>query len=113
MKNGRLSDFMRRDGTRTVLSSIVSILIGLVVGAIVVFVVGLTSDNLTLTSAWEGIRLIFGGLQPLGIVLDEKRNSERGGERIISTDDSDVVILIIPTNEEYMIARDTYELVHQ
>ena len=58
-------------------------------------------------------RLIFGGLQPLGIVLDEKRNSERGGERIISTDDSDVVILIIPTNEEYMIARDTYELVHQ
>ena len=58
-------------------------------------------------------RLIFVGLQPLGIVLDEKRNSERGGERIISTDDSDVVILIIPTNEEYMIARDTYELVHQ
>ena len=58
-------------------------------------------------------RMIFTGLQPLGIVLDEKRNSERGGERIISTDDSDVVILIIPTNEEYMIARDTYELVHQ
>ncbi len=66
MKNGRLSDFMRRDGTRTVLSSIVSILIGLVVGAIVVFVVGLTSDNLTLTSAWEGIRLIFGGLFSTG-----------------------------------------------
>ncbi len=58
-------------------------------------------------------RLIFAGLQPLGIVLDEKRNSTRGGERIISTDDSEVAILIIPTNEEYMIARDTYELVHQ
>ncbi len=58
-------------------------------------------------------RLIFGGLQPLGIVLDERRNSERGGERIISTDDSEVAILVIPTNEEYMIARDTYELVHK
>ena len=58
-------------------------------------------------------RLIFGGLQPLGIVLDERRNRERGGERIISTDDSEVAILIIPTNEEYMIARDTYELVHK
>lgn len=58
-------------------------------------------------------RLIFAGLQPLGIVLDEKRNRERGGEREISTDESPVRIIIIPTNEEYMIARDTYELVHQ
>ena len=32
-------------------------------------------------------------------------------ERIISTDDSAVQIIIIPTNEEYMIARDTYEIV--
>ena len=66
MKNGRLSDFMGRDGTRTVLSSIVSILIGLVVGAVIVLIVGLTSDNLTLSSAWEGIRLIFGGLFSTG-----------------------------------------------
>ena len=60
MKNGRLSNLASRDGTRTVLASIVSILIGLVVGAIIVLIVGLTSDNLSLTSAWEGIRLIFG-----------------------------------------------------
>ena len=58
-------------------------------------------------------RLIFAGLQPLGIVLDEERNRQRGGERIISTDESPVIIAIIPTNEEYMIARDTYELVHK
>ena len=57
-------------------------------------------------------RLIFSGLQPLGIKLDLQKNKERGGERLISTDDSEVQIIIIPTNEEYMIARDTYEIVH-
>ena len=57
-------------------------------------------------------RMIFSGLQPLGIVLDEEKNRHRGFERIISTDDSAVQIIIIPTNEEYMIARDTYEIVH-
>lgn len=66
MKNGRLSEFAGRDGTRTVLASIVSILIGLVVGAIVVLIVGLTSDNITLTGVWEGIRLIFAGIFSTG-----------------------------------------------
>lgn len=58
-------------------------------------------------------RMIFTGLQPLGIVLDHERNKMRGGEREISTDDSDVQILVIPTDEEYMIARDTYEIVQE
>ncbi|WP_172135804.1 acetate/propionate family kinase [Adlercreutzia sp. ZJ473] len=58
-------------------------------------------------------RLIFAGLQPLGIKLDLQKNKLRGGEREISTDDSEVQILIIPTNEEYMIARDTFEILHE
>lgn len=58
-------------------------------------------------------RLIFAGLQPLGIVLDLEKNKERGGERVISTDDSAVQILVIPTEEEYMIARDTFDIVHE
>ena len=58
-------------------------------------------------------RMIFAGLQPLGIVLDEAKNRERGFERIISTDSSPVSIIVIPTNEEFMIARDTYELLHE
>ncbi len=57
-------------------------------------------------------RMIFTGLQPLGIKLDEEKNRARGFERVISTDDSEVLIIIIPTNEEYMIARDTYEILH-
>lgn len=58
-------------------------------------------------------RLIFAGLQPLGIELDFERNRERGGEREISTDESEVQILVIPTDEEYMIARDTFEIVQE
>ncbi len=58
-------------------------------------------------------RMIFSGLQPLGIKLDLEKNKGRGGERMISADDSSVQIVIIPTDEEYMIARDTYEIVHE
>ncbi len=58
-------------------------------------------------------RMIFAGLQPLGIELDFERNKLRGGEREISTDDSAVQILVIPTDEEYMIARDTFEIVQE
>ena len=59
-------------------------------------------------------RMIFTGLQPLGIILDEEKNRQRlRGEREISTDDSEVRIVIIPTDEEYMIARDTYQLVKE
>lgn len=57
-------------------------------------------------------RMIFAGLQTMGIVLDNERNSSGPREREISTDESEVLIVIIPTDEELMIARDTYELVH-
>lgn len=58
-------------------------------------------------------RMIFAGLQPLGIVLDLQKNKGRGGEREISSDDSQVQILVIPTDEEYMIARDTFEIIQE
>lgn len=59
-------------------------------------------------------RMIFAGLQPLGIKIDlEKNRKGLRGEREISTDDSEVRIVIIPTDEEYVIARDTYQLVKE
>ena len=58
-------------------------------------------------------RMIFSGLQPLGIILDEEKNRARGFEREISSENSQVKIIIIPTNEEYMIARDTYDILHE
>ena len=57
---------MQRDGTRSVLASLLSILIGLVAGALVVFLVGLFNKSMSLKSAWEGIQLIFLGIISTG-----------------------------------------------
>lgn len=50
-------------------------------------------------------------LECFGIKICEKRNSVRGEEALISTDDSKVKVYVIPTNEELMIARDTKAIV--
>lgn len=62
----RLTTLYNKDGTRTVLASILSILIGLAVGSIIVLIVGLTSSNLSGRSAWEGIRLVLFGILSTG-----------------------------------------------
>ena len=56
---------------------------------------------------------ILNKLAVLGIKVDEEANNVRGEERKITTDDSTVPAYIIPTNEELMIAKDTYSLVLQ
>ena len=47
----------------------------------------------------------------LGIKIDPEKNKIRGKEALISADDSKVKIYIVPTNEEIVIANDTYNLV--
>lgn len=47
----------------------------------------------------------------LGVSVDPKKNNFRGEERIISSDDSKVKVVVVPTNEELVIARDTNKLV--
>jgi acetate kinase len=44
------------------------------------------------------------------VKFDEERNKVRGEEAIISADDSRVKVVVIPTNEELMIATDTMNL---
>ena len=51
------------------------------------------------------------GLDFLGIKMDKERNKCRAVERVLSSDDSKVKVLLIPTDEEIVIARDTQELV--
>ena len=47
----------------------------------------------------------------LGIEIDEKLNSEaRGKEVVISTANSKIKVVVIPTDEEVMIARDAYKM---
>ena len=58
------------------------------------------------------LRLRFvDGLQFMGISIDPEKNNFRGEERIVSPEGSPVKVLVIPTNEELMIAKDTAELV--
>lgn len=53
---------------------------------------------------------IIDSLGYLGVKLDTESNKTRGKEIVISAPDSKVKIMVIPTNEELMIARDTAEL---
>lgn len=55
--------------------------------------------------------VICNDLGNLGIKLDLVKNKVRGKETVISREDSPVVVMLIPTNEELMIARDTYNIV--
>ena len=50
------------------------------------------------------------GLEYMGIKLDPEKNKVRGEEMIISTDDAKVKVIVIPTDEELMIASDTMEI---
>lgn len=59
--------------------------------------------------------LVLDGLEPLGLDLDPAANQQtvNGRAGIISTDTSNVKILVIPTDEERLIARQAYELIKQ
>ena len=52
-------------------------------------------------------------LEPFGIKLDLEANKTRGKEKCISSQDSKVKIYVVPTNEELMIAKDTYNIVEE
>ena len=54
---------------------------------------------------------IASNLEVLGVKMDAEANKVRGKETVISAADSKVKVLLVPTNEELMIARDTLELV--
>ena len=55
--------------------------------------------------------MICSRLGYLGITIDAAQNGKRGEEQIISTSDSRTKVLMIPTNEELAIARETYAIV--
>ena len=56
------------------------------------------------------LKRVMEELAVLGVELDEEKNNIRGSLQRISTNDSSIKVYVIPTDEELMIARDTYEL---
>ncbi len=53
------------------------------------------------------------GLEFMGIKVDLEKNKVRGEEAVISTDDSKVKVVVIPTDEELMIASDTMAILNK
>ncbi len=71
---------------------------------VIVFTAGV-GENSVLTR-----QMIVDKIQSLGVSLDKELNNCRGVLRKISNDESRIPVYIVPTNEELMIAKDTYEL---
>lgn len=71
----------------------------------IIFTAGVGENDISMRE------LICNDLGNLGIKLDPLKNKVRGQETEISADDSKVKLLLIPTNEELMIAKDTYRIV--
>ena len=62
----KLTHLWGRDGTKSVLASLISIVIGMAVGGLIVVVVGLFNPSMGLSAVWVGVRLVFGGLFSTG-----------------------------------------------
>ena len=71
----------------------------------IVFTAGIGENSIPVRKA------VVQRLGALGIQLDEQANNVMGEEALISTADSKIKVFAIPTNEELMIAKDTYAFV--
>lgn len=72
---------------------------------IIVFTAGVGENQASMRSE------VCKGMEWMGIKLDEEKNAKvRGVEAVISTDDSPVTVVVIPTDEELVIASDTMAL---
>ena len=72
----------------------------------VIFTAGLGENSITNRAD------ICKNLEFMGIKVSDERNNVRGKETFINTEDSKVKVLVVPTNEELMIARDTVEIIN-
>ena len=75
------------------------------VGDVIVFTGGVGENQTGLRGD------ICNDLAFMGIELDEEANKVRGEERIITTPNSKIKVVVIPTDEEFMIASDTMNLI--
>ena len=74
---------------------------------IIVFTAGVGENNIVIRKE------ICEALIPLGVKIDLEKNNTRGEVIKLSTDDSSILVYVIPTNEELMIARETLRLLNR
>jgi len=100
-ENAILSLQIFADRIRKYIGSYVTVMNG--VDAIV-FTAGIGENDANMRKS------IINGMTWFGCEIDSDKNNVRGEERVISTDESTVKVLLIPTDEEVMIARDVERL---
>ena len=66
MKQNKLRTLYEKDMTKKILASLLSILIGLVVGSVIIAAVGFSNPELGASSVWDGLRIVFAGLFSTG-----------------------------------------------
>lgn len=110
-----IEDGIKNGDERCILAQ--DIYVNKIVGYIAKYYVELNGADAVIFTAGVGEngidirKTIIDKLNILGIKIDEEKNKVRGKETLISTDDSKIPVYVIPTNEELMIATDTYTLI--
>ncbi|MGN0753114.1 MAG: ABC transporter permease [Aristaeellaceae bacterium] len=62
MSGIEMKGLLKKNGTRTILASLLSIIIGMLAGSVIITIVGLSNDTLGAKGVWDGIRIVFLGL---------------------------------------------------
>ena len=62
MNKFNMKGLLNKDGTKTVLASLLSIFIGMLAGGVIITIVGLTNETLGVRGAWDGVRIVLLGL---------------------------------------------------
>ncbi|MDY3119296.1 MAG: acetate kinase [Peptoniphilus sp.] len=71
----------------------------------IVFTAGVGENSITTRER------VIDGLTSLGVKIDHDKNNMRGKDAVVSTEDSSIPVLVVPTNEELKIAMETAKLV--
>ncbi len=74
---------------------------------VVVFTAGIGENGITFREA------VCKNMEYMGIEIDMEKNNCRGKEVVISTPESKVTVMVVPTDEEMAIARDTRKCVEE
>src|SRR5690606_35016471 len=101
-RNSQISIDMLYQGIKKYIAAYAAVMGGV---DAVIFTAGIGENG------WELREGVLENMEFLGIKFDKEKNKVRGKEIEISTPDSKVKVLVVPTNQEIVIARDTLELV--